>query len=59
MSRKVNAESISHDRRMLSRKLMQGEISEKDVQALVKNFPTYLTMRKKSLLMKTRNSFLC
>ncbi len=39
MSRKVNAESISHDRRMLSRKLMQGEISEKDVQALVKKLP--------------------
>ncbi len=39
MSRKVNAESISYDKRMLSRKLMQGEISEKDLQALVKKLP--------------------
>ena len=36
---KVNAESISHDKRMLTRKLMQGEISEKDIQSLLKKLP--------------------
>lgn len=39
MSKKVTAESISHDKRILSRKLMQGEISEKDIQALSKKLP--------------------
>ncbi len=39
MANKVNAESISHDKRMLSRKLLQGEISEKDIQALLKKLP--------------------
>jgi len=39
MSRKVNAESISFDKRIISRKIMQGEISEKDVQAQLKKLP--------------------
>ena len=39
MSNRVNAEVISIDRRILSRKLMQGEISEKDIQNLVKKLP--------------------
>ena len=33
MSNKVNAESISHDKRIISRKLSKGEISEKDLQS--------------------------
>jgi hypothetical protein len=39
MTNKVNAESISHDKRILTRKIMQGEISEKDVQVLLKKLP--------------------
>jgi hypothetical protein len=39
MSKKVNAESIGNDKRILSRKLLQGEISEKDIQALLKKLP--------------------
>ncbi|MBN1364994.1 MAG: hypothetical protein JW976_09345 [Syntrophaceae bacterium] len=39
MTKKVNAESISNDRRILSRKLLQGEISEKDIEALLKKLP--------------------
>lgn len=39
MSNRVNAEAISIDRRILSRKLMQGDISEKDIQNLTKKLP--------------------
>jgi hypothetical protein len=39
MSNKVNAESISNDKRILSRKVLQGEISEKDLQSLLKKLP--------------------
>jgi hypothetical protein len=39
MSNKVNAETISNDKRILSRKLMQGEISEKDLQNILKKLP--------------------
>ena len=39
MFKKVTAESISNDKRILSRKLMQGEISEKDLQVLLKKLP--------------------
>ncbi|MBN1470417.1 MAG: hypothetical protein JW925_01445 [Syntrophaceae bacterium] len=39
MSNRFNAESISNDKRILSRKLSQGEISEKDIQALLKKLP--------------------
>jgi hypothetical protein len=39
MSKRINAETISNDKRILSRKLMQGEISEKDLQSLLKKLP--------------------
>jgi hypothetical protein len=39
MSNRVNAEAISIDKRILSRKLMQGEISEKDMLSLTKKLP--------------------
>ena len=39
MSKKVNAETLSNDKRILSRKLLQGEISEKDLQAILKKLP--------------------
>ncbi|MGD0278756.1 MAG: hypothetical protein ABSC11_05580 [Smithella sp.] len=39
MSNKVNAESISHDKRIISRKLSKGELSEKDLQSLLKKLP--------------------
>jgi hypothetical protein len=39
MSKKVNAESISYDKRIIYRKIMQGEVSEKDVQAQLKKLP--------------------
>ncbi|MFA5324331.1 MAG: hypothetical protein WC373_16770 [Smithella sp.] len=39
MSKKVNAETMSNDRRILSRKLLQGEISEKEMQVILKKLP--------------------
>jgi hypothetical protein len=36
MSNKVNAESISQDKRIIARKLSKGELSEKDIQAVMK-----------------------
>ena len=37
MANKVNAESISHDKRIIARKLEKGELSEKDLQNMLKN----------------------
>jgi hypothetical protein len=39
MANKVNAESISHDKRIIERKLAKGELSEKDVQNMLKKLP--------------------
>lgn len=39
MSNRVNTEAISIDKRVLTRKFMQGEISEKDLQSLTKKLP--------------------
>jgi hypothetical protein len=39
MSKKVNAEIISNDKRILLRKLLLGEISEKDLQVVLKKLP--------------------
>jgi hypothetical protein len=39
MSNRVNAEAIGIDKRILSRKFMHGEISEKDLQNITKKLP--------------------
>jgi hypothetical protein len=39
MGKKVNNELLSRDRRIISRKLLAGEISEKDLQNLLKKLP--------------------
>jgi hypothetical protein len=39
MANKVNAESISHDKRIIARKLAKGELSEKDLQSMLKKLP--------------------
>jgi hypothetical protein len=39
MSKRVNAETISNDKRIISRKLLLGEISEKDLQVILKKLP--------------------
>jgi hypothetical protein len=39
MGRKVNVELMGIDRRIISRKLLAGEISEKDLQGLLKKLP--------------------
>lgn len=39
MGKKVNVELLSHDRRIISRKLLAGEISEKDLQSMLKKLP--------------------
>jgi hypothetical protein len=39
MGKKVNAEKLNSDRRIISRKLLSGEISEKDIQSLLKKLP--------------------
>jgi hypothetical protein len=39
MGKKVNTELLSLDRRIISRKLLAGEISEKDLHSLLKKIP--------------------
>ncbi len=39
MGKKVNVELMSVDRRIISRKLLAGEIYEKDLQSLLKKLP--------------------
>jgi hypothetical protein len=39
MAKKVNKELFSLDKRILSRRLLSGEISEKDLQNLLKKIP--------------------
>jgi hypothetical protein len=39
MGKKVNAELLSLDRRIIARKLLIGEIAEKDLQGLFKKLP--------------------
>ena len=39
MGKKVNTELLSLDRRIISRKLLAGEIFEKDLQGLYKKLP--------------------
>jgi hypothetical protein len=39
MGKKVNAELLSIDKRIISRKLLAGEIYEKDLQNLSKKLP--------------------
>jgi hypothetical protein len=39
MGKKINAELLSRDRRIISRRLLSGEISEKDLQSWLKKIP--------------------
>jgi len=39
MGKKVNEELLSTDRRIISRKLLAGEIYEKDLHSLLKKLP--------------------
>jgi hypothetical protein len=39
MSRRVNSELLKTDRRIISRKLLVGELSEKDLSSLLKKLP--------------------
>ncbi len=39
MSRRVNSELLKIDRRIISRKLLIGELSEKDLSVLLKKLP--------------------
>jgi hypothetical protein len=39
MGKKVKAEMLNLDRRIISRKLLAGEIFEKDLQSLLKKLP--------------------
>ena len=39
MSRRINAEMLKTDRRIISRKLLAGELSEKDLVTLLKKLP--------------------
>lgn len=39
MSQKVDAELIDLDKRIISRKILAGEISEKELQSLLKKLP--------------------
>jgi hypothetical protein len=39
MSKKINEELLGLDKRILSRKVSHGEISEKDLQSFLKTLP--------------------
>ena len=39
MPRRINSELLKIDRRIISRKLLIGELSEKDLSALLKKLP--------------------
>ena len=39
MPRKVNSELLNIDRRIISRRLLAGEITEKDLHSLLKKLP--------------------
>lgn len=39
MGKKVNLEMLSIDRRIISRRLLAGEISEKDLNEILKKLP--------------------
>ena len=39
MSRRINSELLKIDRRIISRKLLNGEITEKDLSGLLKKLP--------------------
>lgn len=39
MSKKVNAEMLKMDRRVIHRKILAGELLEKDLAALLKKIP--------------------
>ena len=39
MSKRVNSELLKIDRRIISRKLLAGELSEKDLAGLLKKLP--------------------
>ncbi len=39
MSRRINTEMLKMDRRIISRKLLIGELSEKDLASLLKKLP--------------------
>lgn len=39
MSSKVNAEMLKSDRRIIARKMLIGELSEKDLVAILKKLP--------------------
>ena len=39
MAKKVNPELLKLDKRILSRRLLSGELTEKDLQSLLKKIP--------------------
>ena len=39
MSKKTNTEVLQQDKRIISRRLLGGEISEKDLQSFLKKIP--------------------
>ncbi len=39
MSRRINSDLLKIDRRIISRKLLTGELSEKDLSSLLKKLP--------------------
>ena len=39
MPRRINSELLNIDRRIISRKLLLGELSEKDLSSLLKKLP--------------------
>jgi len=48
-------ELVNHDQRILKRKLLQGEISEREIQNFCKNFQMFPIMSRKSVSKKTKN----
>jgi len=59
MSQKVNEELQRLDKRILSRKVLLGEVSEKDLQSFLKKLPDVADNAEEVNPTETKNSFLC
>lgn len=56
MSKKINAEMMKIDRRIISRKLLTNEMSEKEISALLKKLPDVSDKAEKIAFEMNENS---
>ncbi|KFO66894.1 hypothetical protein ER57_14645 [Smithella sp. SCADC] len=59
MPQKFDAELLDLDKRIASRKVLLGEVSEKELQNLLKKLPDVADNAEEVSLDENENSFLC